>query len=407
MEGQVRDVDGKPVAGADRRRLARQHQGRLLVLRPLAGEVQPAPPDRDRRRGPLPVPLDPALGLRLPAGRRQTQALLDQLGRHGNRPAHIHFFVSAAGLPSPDDADQHRRRRVPARRLRLRDPRRADPAGREGERRRPHPGERAERPLHRDHLRLRAARRGRRGSGDRGAPRARPGRLSAPAPDPSAAIAAADASPARERCHGTPPRHAPSRPAARPDRRRHPQHHRRRADGAAAQALATLGFRPELRHRRDPAGERRDRRRRGRHPRRAALERGERRGHQGRHRRPSRAGRARRRREPVRSGGRPHGRGGQAQQRRQGRDRERALRRGRPHARGAGGAAARRRRAASGCRSSGRLPRATRRRRSRRPRRSSPRACTTASRSRSARSRLRTTSPGCAGSRRRSRGARR
>ena len=26
-----------------------------------------------------------------------TQALLDQLGRHGNRPAHIHFFVSAEG----------------------------------------------------------------------------------------------------------------------------------------------------------------------------------------------------------------------------------------------------------------------------------------------------------------------
>ena len=117
--------------------------------------------------------------------------------------------------------------------------------------------------------------------------------------------------------------------------------------------------------------------------------------------------RDRRRRQPVRSGGRPHGRGREAQQRRQGRDRERALRRGRPHARRAGGAAARRSRCASGCRSSGRLPRAIRRRRSRRRRRSSPRACTTASRSRSARSRLRTTSPGCAGSRRRSRGARR
>lgn len=26
-----------------------------------------------------------------------TQGLLDQLGRHGNRPAHIHFFISAAG----------------------------------------------------------------------------------------------------------------------------------------------------------------------------------------------------------------------------------------------------------------------------------------------------------------------
>ena len=26
-----------------------------------------------------------------------TQALLDRLGRHGNRPAHIHFFISAPG----------------------------------------------------------------------------------------------------------------------------------------------------------------------------------------------------------------------------------------------------------------------------------------------------------------------
>lgn len=31
-----------------------------------------------------------------PAGK--TQQLLDQLGRHGHRPAHIHFFVSAAGF---------------------------------------------------------------------------------------------------------------------------------------------------------------------------------------------------------------------------------------------------------------------------------------------------------------------
>ena len=27
----------------------------------------------------------------------QTQKLLDQLGRHGHRPAHIHFFVAAPG----------------------------------------------------------------------------------------------------------------------------------------------------------------------------------------------------------------------------------------------------------------------------------------------------------------------
>ncbi|MCR3766472.1 catechol 1,2-dioxygenase, partial [Pseudomonas aeruginosa] len=27
----------------------------------------------------------------------ETQELLDRLGRHGQRPAHIHFFISAAG----------------------------------------------------------------------------------------------------------------------------------------------------------------------------------------------------------------------------------------------------------------------------------------------------------------------
>jgi catechol 1,2-dioxygenase len=27
-----------------------------------------------------------------------TQACLDQLGRHGQRPAHIHFFISAPGI---------------------------------------------------------------------------------------------------------------------------------------------------------------------------------------------------------------------------------------------------------------------------------------------------------------------
>ena len=56
-----------------------------------------------------------------------TQQLLDQLGRHGHRPAHIHFFVARTGLPQADNADQYRRRRISARRLRLRHPRRTDP----------------------------------------------------------------------------------------------------------------------------------------------------------------------------------------------------------------------------------------------------------------------------------------
>jgi catechol 1,2-dioxygenase len=96
MEGQVRDVDGKPVAGAVvdvwhanthggysffdpsqvkynlRRRIETDAEGRY-GFRSILPSGYACPPD-----GP-------------------TQQLLDQLGRHGHRPAHIHFFVSAPG----------------------------------------------------------------------------------------------------------------------------------------------------------------------------------------------------------------------------------------------------------------------------------------------------------------------
>jgi catechol 1,2-dioxygenase len=94
MDGQVRDVNGKPVAGAIvdvwhantlggysffdpsqpkynlRRRIETDAQGRY-TFRSLLPSGYACPPDG------------------------QTQKLLDQLGRHGHRPAHIHFFVSA------------------------------------------------------------------------------------------------------------------------------------------------------------------------------------------------------------------------------------------------------------------------------------------------------------------------
>ena len=96
MEGQVRDVDGKPVASAIvdvwhansrggysffdpsqakynlRRRIETDAEGRYR-FRSIRPSGYACPPD-----GP-------------------TQQLLDQLGRHGHRPAHIHFFVSAPG----------------------------------------------------------------------------------------------------------------------------------------------------------------------------------------------------------------------------------------------------------------------------------------------------------------------
>jgi len=96
MQGQIKDVDGKPLAGAVvdvwqantggtysyfdpsqsefnlRRRIVADAEGRYR-FRSIVPSGYGCPPD-----GP-------------------TQQLLDQLGRHGQRPAHIHFFISAPG----------------------------------------------------------------------------------------------------------------------------------------------------------------------------------------------------------------------------------------------------------------------------------------------------------------------
>ncbi|HCQ7753093.1 catechol 1,2-dioxygenase [Citrobacter sp. 50677481] len=97
LYGEVKDVQGRPVAGAIvdiwhantlgnysffdssqseynlRRRIRTDAEGRYSV-RSILPSGYGCPPD-----GP-------------------TQALLVRLGRHGNRPAHIHFFVSAPGF---------------------------------------------------------------------------------------------------------------------------------------------------------------------------------------------------------------------------------------------------------------------------------------------------------------------
>ena len=96
MEGQVRDAEGQPIPGAVvdvwhantlggysffdpsqkpwnlRRRIEADAEGRYR-FRSILPSGYGCPPD-----GP-------------------TQKLLDQLGRHGRRPAHVHFFVSAPG----------------------------------------------------------------------------------------------------------------------------------------------------------------------------------------------------------------------------------------------------------------------------------------------------------------------
>jgi catechol 1,2-dioxygenase len=97
MNGQVRDVNGRPVAGAivD-----------VWHANPLGGYsfFDPSQPKYNLRRR---IETDAAGRYRfrsdLPAGyacppEGPTQKLLDQLGRHGRRPAHIHFFVTAPGF---------------------------------------------------------------------------------------------------------------------------------------------------------------------------------------------------------------------------------------------------------------------------------------------------------------------
>ncbi len=96
MHGQVRDTDGKPVAGAVVDVWHANTKGGYSFFDPsqspynLRRRIETDADGRYRFRSILPsgygCPPDGA-----------TQKLLDQLGRHGRRPAHIHFFVSAPG----------------------------------------------------------------------------------------------------------------------------------------------------------------------------------------------------------------------------------------------------------------------------------------------------------------------
>jgi catechol 1,2-dioxygenase len=94
MDGQVRDAAGKPVAGAIVDVWHANTMGGYSFF-------DPAQPKYNFRRR-IETDADGRYRFRslLPSGYAcppdgPTQQLLDQLGRHGHRPAHIHFFVSA------------------------------------------------------------------------------------------------------------------------------------------------------------------------------------------------------------------------------------------------------------------------------------------------------------------------
>ena len=96
MDGQVKDLHGKPVAGAIVDVWHANTLGGYSFFDPsqpkfnLRRRIETDAEGRYRFRSLLPS------GYACPPN-GPTQHLLDQLGRHGHRPAHIHFFVSAPG----------------------------------------------------------------------------------------------------------------------------------------------------------------------------------------------------------------------------------------------------------------------------------------------------------------------
>jgi catechol 1,2-dioxygenase len=96
MEGQVKDIDGKPLAGAmvdvwhANEKGAYSHfdpsQEEYNLRRSIKADAQ----GRYRFRSVIPP------GYAIPPNGPISE-LFDLLGRHGNRPAHIHFLISAPG----------------------------------------------------------------------------------------------------------------------------------------------------------------------------------------------------------------------------------------------------------------------------------------------------------------------
>lgn len=96
MQGQVRGADGKPLAGATVEVWHANHLGGYSFFDPtqtpynLRRTIRTDADGRYRFRSKLPV------GYSVPPN-GATDKLLTALGRHGTRPAHIHFFVTAPG----------------------------------------------------------------------------------------------------------------------------------------------------------------------------------------------------------------------------------------------------------------------------------------------------------------------
>ena len=96
MHGQVRDTSGKPIAGAVIDVWHANTMGNYSHFDPaqpaynLRRRIETDEDGRYRFRSIMPS------GYACPPG-SQVEKLLKEMGRHGNRPAHVHFFVTAPG----------------------------------------------------------------------------------------------------------------------------------------------------------------------------------------------------------------------------------------------------------------------------------------------------------------------
>ncbi|GGX97199.1 catechol 1,2-dioxygenase [Litchfieldella qijiaojingensis] len=96
LTGQVRDVDGQPVAGAKVEIWHADSKGGYSFFDPSQSEynlrrtILTDSEGRYRARSIIPS------GYGVPEG-SPTEQVLSALGRHGQRPAHIHYFISAPG----------------------------------------------------------------------------------------------------------------------------------------------------------------------------------------------------------------------------------------------------------------------------------------------------------------------
>jgi catechol 1,2-dioxygenase len=97
IHGTVNGPDGKPVAGAVVECWHANSKGFYSHFDPTGAQPTSTCAARShRRRRQIRIPHAHAGRLRLPAAGRDA-ATARRLGRHGNRPAHVHFFVTSEG----------------------------------------------------------------------------------------------------------------------------------------------------------------------------------------------------------------------------------------------------------------------------------------------------------------------